>query len=499
MMARRSVYFKNFIHVVFLLFLSFMVLGTAFLAMSYRFILQTRVKTMERNAESAGKMIAACIEEWGSAAELEVRVMLQWMNETTGFHILLTSGEGEVVACSDVPGTCSHLGKTVPQKVVSSINRQGRYAGLGKLGGVFERERYMVGVPLPSTRWTGSGYGCVILSGNTEEMTGSWRHFFGIFLATVVVVVALALVLTLITTGRQTRPIKEMARAAERFGRGDFTARVDPDGREDEIGELMESFNAMADSLERSEKSRRELIANVSHELKTPMTTITGFADGILDGTVPPEREKEYLAVISSEAKRLSRLVRGMLDMSQIQEADARTLAGKSFDVGELICQALLSLERKITDRGLDVEPRLPEEPIHALGDKDAITQVVYNLIDNAAKFAAPGTSIVISLWKEEKRAFVSVENKGDTIPKEELPLIFERFHKTDRSRSEDRDGVGLGLYIVKTILDSHGENIYVTSKDGTTRFVFTLKLAGPTTPRGGVVTKSSRNSPKDS
>ena len=209
------------------------------------------------------------------------------------------------------------------------------------------------------------------------------------------------------------------------------------------------------------------------------MTTIAGFVDGILDGTIPKEKEMEYIAVISSETHRLSRLVRGMLDMSQLQNIDPKELDRKSFDILEVICQTLLSLEQKINNRNLDVDAQLPEEPIQVVGDRDAITQVVYNLIDNAAKFATEGTAIVVSLWKEEGRAFVSVENKGETISKEELPLIFDRFHKTDRSRSMDREGVGLGLYIAKTILDSHGDDIYVTSRDGVTTFVFNLKLVG--------------------
>ncbi len=463
-----------------------------FMAVSYQFLIREKTETMKRNADTAGKMVAACIEQWGGAAEYEVRTMLQWMSEVTDSHILVADAEGAVLACSDVEDDCHHIGGTVPQWVISTVNRTGEYQGRSNFEGLYERERYVVGIPLPNTRWSSFGQGYIFLSGGAREMTQLWRSFLGIFMLTVMVVVILALVLTLITTERQTKPVQEMARAAERFGRGDFSARVKPCGRDDEIGELQEAFNAMAESLERSEQSRRELIANVSHELKTPMTSITGFADGILDGTIPPEKEREYLSVISSETKRLSRLVRGMLDMSQLQDGSTGKLTKKSFDLSEVICQALLSLEQKITGRGLEVEPQLPEEAVIAVGDKDSITQVVYNLIDNAAKFATPGTAIGISLWKEDGKAHVSVQNRGETISKEELPLIFDRFHKTDRSRSVDREGVGLGLYIVKTILDSHGEDIYVTSRDGVTTFTFTLKLAG------GKFTDYSRNSQKD-
>ena len=167
-----------------------------------------------------------------------------------------------------------------------------------------------------------------------------------------------------------------------------------------------------------------------------------------------------------------------MLDMSQLQSGENSAAVKKSFDVSEVMRLALVSLEAKITERGLDVDARLPEEPVMTLGDMDSITQVVYNLIDNAAKFASPASTIKLELWKQENKAYVSVENTGETISKEELPLIFDRFHKTDRSRSLDKDGVGLGLYIVRTILDSHGEDIFVTSENGVTTFTFTLTLA---------------------
>jgi signal transduction histidine kinase len=172
-----------------------------------------------------------------------------------------------------------------------------------------------------------------------------------------------------------------------------------------------------------------------------------------------------------------------MLDMSRIQSTSPEALKRGSFDISEILRLSLLSLGGKIDAKGLDVEAELPEEAIKTRGDKDSITQVVYNLIDNAIKFAEKGSTIRLSLWKQGQRAFVSIENKGETIPAEEMPLIFDRFHKTDRSRSGNRDGVGLGLYIVRTILDNHNEDIFVTSSEGTTKFTFTLTLASHEKP----------------
>jgi len=290
-------------------------------------------------------------------------------------------------------------------------------------------------------------------------------------------VMVLTFAISYVATKRQAEPLKEMAGAARRFARGDFSSRVEDNGKLDEISQLTQAFNAMADSVESAETLRREFIANISHEMKTPMTVISGFAEGILDGTIPPENETRYLRVISSETKRLSRLVGSMLDMSKFRSADVNLIRDSWFDATEVVKLALLSLDGKISERQLDVNAELPEEPIITRGDKDSITQVVYNLTDNAVKFSAPGSAINIALWKQGGRAYVSVENHGETIPKDELPHIFERFHKTDKSRSADRDGVGLGLYIVKTILDNHNEDVFVTSGEGVTKFVFSLTV----------------------
>jgi len=472
----KSLYFKNFITIVAVILLSFAVLAVSFTVISYRFIIRNKTDTMRKDAVTAGRIVSAYEQEWGLSG-LEVRAALMWLSDVTGFHMVVCDQNGTVVSCSDRTVVCPHIGKTLPSAALSKISSDGEYYGLSTMDGLYDHERYIVGTALQADKDGNVSY--LFLSAGAGEMSLIWRQFAGLFALAAVAAALIAFAISYFTTRRQAKPIREMAAAADKFGHGDFSVRVAQDPKQcTEMGELAEAFNMMADSLERSEAARRDLIANVSHELKTPMTTITGFADGILDGTIPPEKEKEYLGVISSETKRLSRLVRGMLDMSQLQAKDPAELRKKSFDLSEVVCQALLSLEKKINDRGLDVDAQLPEEPVVTLGDRDAITQVVYNLIDNAAKFATKGSVIRLELWKQEDKAYVSVENDGETISKEELPLIFDRFHKTDHSRSMDREGVGLGLYIVKTILDNHGEEIFVTSKDGVTKFVFTLTLA---------------------
>ena len=167
-----------------------------------------------------------------------------------------------------------------------------------------------------------------------------------------------------------------------------------------------------------------------------------------------------------------------MLDLSQMKNRVSDPARRQVFDLTELIMQTMLSFEDRATKKNLDVDPQLPDDPMMVVADRDAITQVIYNLIDNAVKFAAEGSCITIRLYKENGKAFVSIQDRGETIPPEDLPFIFDRFHKSDRSRSLDKDGVGLGLYLVKAIINSHDEDIAVKSADGVTEFVFTLRLA---------------------
>ena len=271
-------------------------------------------------------------------------------------------------------------------------------------------------------------------------------------------------------------PMQQIIKGASEYANGDLSYRI-PVKSEDEMGYLAKTLNYMADRINQNGEYQRTFIANVSHDFRSPLTSIKGYLEAILDGTIPPEQERDYLQVISSETRRLSRLVRRMLDLSRLQ-SEENVNAQEQFDIVEIMARVLVSLEPKINGKGLDVDAQLPEEPLLVWGDPDAITQVCYNLLDNAIKFSPEGGTLGVQITSKGGKAYVSVRNEGETIPPEELPLLFDRFHKSDKSRSEDRDGVGLGLYIVKTILNNHKETITVTSEEGITNFTFTLTTA---------------------
>lgn len=244
---------------------------------------------------------------------------------------------------------------------------------------------------------------------------------------------------------------------ARRFGYGETKLRAEQTkSNTREVNDLALAFNTMADSLEQSEQRRQEFIANVSHELKTPMTTIGGYVDGILDGTIPKETEKHYLQIVSSEVRRLSRLVRSMLDLSRIQAQGLDESRKSRFDLGEAMSDVLITFEQKINARALQVSVDLPEKPVWTKAHRDAITQVIYNLLDNAIKFCPVGGSLALVLEQDGQKARLRVRNTGQTIPAEELPLLFDRFHKADKARSARPRGAGDSDFTSPKQLSAH-------------------------------------------
>ena len=471
---KHSIYIRNFIATALIVFISFTMLGGLSTLWNYQRSVSERRLAMTSTLQHASRYLTVYHD--ADMSTLDVSLWLALVSGISGFDLLVTDVDGVVSACSE--RDFRQLGKTVPRSALDFSTGNVSYLSLTTLGQIFEDSREVAGTPLTVSRGGDElTFGYLFISSDLETFSKDWRNFASNFILIALNVMALAFIISFIATKKQAEPLNEIAVAVRRFTRGVLSTRVEVTRRYDEIGHLSLAFNAMADSLESSEKLRRDFIANLSHELKTPMTVITGFAEGILDGTIPPENVARTLGVISSETRRLSRLVASMLNVSTLQSKSSENILRMSFDLSEVVRLSLLRLERKIDNSKLDVDAVIPEEAIMTLGDEDSITQVVYNLLDNAIKFSTPGGFIRMELWKQGERAFFSVENRGETIPADEMPHIFDRFHKADRSRSADREGVGLGLYIVKTILDNHNEDIFVDSKDGVTKFVFALSI----------------------
>ena len=473
----QGLYWRQMFITVGMVLLTLMLLGASFGSLSYNYARsqksgETRTKAvvmsqLSVNYLESGRFLT--IEELQN--DRDFRQLASFAATVSDVHFMICDREGHVLLSTDKDLTGMTV--TMPAKMTREIMEQGETSARDDLGGLYENKRFVVGVPAVNPT-SGEVVGEVFAVSTSASLDAMWQGFVGLFFMTALVVLMISFMASSVTTMRQIQPIREMAAATRQYAEGNFDIRMNDYGRDDEIGELAASFNNMAESLQQTERQRREFIANISQELKTPMTTIAGYTDGILDGTIPPENERQYLQIISNESRRLSRMVRRMLDVSQLQVMDPLR-GGNHFDICESMRRVLISMEKKINDRHLDVDADIPEEPILVLGDNDMITQVIYNLLENAAKFAREGSTLYLGVTTIDGKARVTVRNVGDTIPAEELPLLFERFHKSDKSRSEDKDGVGLGLYIVKTILEQHRETIRVTSENGVTAFTFSL------------------------
>lgn len=317
-------------------------------------------------------------------------------------------------------------------------------------------------------------FGGVIFNQRVPEIKRASQRMTGRILYLILIAMLISAVFFYFISLRITNPVKKISEAVTEFSKGNFEKRVEYSS-DNELGELAQNINNMASALENLENLRRGFVSDVSHELRTPMTTISGFVEGILDGTIPEENRDEYLKIVLSESKRLSRLVTTLLQISRLESGDVK--ANKTeFDINELVCQALLKFEMMITPKNIDVDLNIDDGKLMVTADRDSITQVLINLINNAVKFTPEGGKITIDVEKKDDKAYISVTNTGHGIEPEKLEYIWDRFYKTDESRSMDRTGVGLGLYIVKRIISMHGETITAQSVvNDYTKFTFTL------------------------
>ena len=380
--------------------------------------------------------------------------------------MFISDTKGEVVCCSCKDwrneGYCLHSDQTLKESILKKALKKDGYFEVGSLGGAYKNNHYTSAKALKNAN--GNAVGLVFASVPASDLQELYISMLQMFIVATIISVCLILAFAYAVSLRLTRPLKLMSAAAKSMAKGDFSRRIPVRGN-DEIAELSQSFNDMTDALGSLEIMRRSFVANVSHELKTPMTTIGGFIDGILDGTIDKKEQDQYLRIVSNEMKRLSRLVQSMLNLSRLESGEQRPNFADG-DLSQIILSAVFSFEQRIEEKGLDIKglDTLSEAKIRM--DADLMHQVIYNLIDNAVKFTEDGGCIAFSLQTNETETAFTIRNSGKGIPESDLPHIFERFYKSDRSRSHIKDSTGLGLYIVKSIVDIHKGKIIVRSKE---------------------------------
>ncbi|HEX2944643.1 MAG TPA: ATP-binding protein [Clostridia bacterium] len=314
----------------------------------------------------------------------------------------------------------------------------------------------------------------VFMSTPVKEVGIARTQVFRYFLISMGAAILIAVILIYIFSLRLSHPLKQIKTAASRIASGEFEKRLDIKSK-DEIGDLARTFNQMAVALQNIEEMRRGFVANVSHELRTPMTSIRGFVDGILDGTIPPEKQSHYLTIVRDETLRLNRLVNDLLDLARMEAGEVK-LNFTVFDINELVRKCVIKLESLLLEKGLTVDADFEEEDLPVRADSDSIERVIYNLMHNAIKFTPAGGKISIATLKRKDKAEIVIKDTGIGIEQSDLDMIWDRFYKADKSRSRDKTGTGLGLAIVRNIINEHGQDIWAESRPGEgTAFTFTL------------------------
>ena len=474
----KSTFSRTFFPAAMILLAALLLVGTSFYALVRHYLTERTIDSLKSNSKTIADVAAAYYHN-GAIKDTDFLVNLSVASSVSGADTIICDTNGQLLLCSDSPLGCEHQGLAIQdQAYLKEIMSEEYVVNTGKLNGLYSDSRYVVATSIRES-FSQKTVGFVITSYPMAETVAVLDRITDIFIFVSVLVVLLAVISMTVYARKLSHPLGDMAKVANAFGHGDLKARATIDEHSaKEVQELALAFNNMAVSLEKSEYQRKEFVANVSHELKTPMTTIGGYIDGILDGTIPEEKHRQSMQIVSDETKRLNRLVRSMLDISRLQDHGGVPEDKKTrFDITELIGQVLITFEQKITEKQLDVQVDMPEYAVFTRANADFITQVIYNLLDNAVKFCPQEGLLELSVKEGKDKLYICVSNSGNTIPQEELPFLFDRFHKLDKSRSENRDGYGLGLYIVKTIVCAHNEDISVTSAEGKTAFTFTLPL----------------------
>ncbi|WP_026487350.1 sensor histidine kinase [Caldanaerobius polysaccharolyticus] len=397
---------------------------------------------------------------------------LRFVDEYLNARIWLLDRRGVVYTVSTSQDRQA-VGLKIPLNEVNEVLNGKVVVIKGSFGGMFKTPVLTVGSPV---YFGNTIVGAIFMHAPIFEIQGALNRIYIIIAISALAGVAVAMLLSYLSAGRLSKPLVEISKAARNIAKGNFDIRVAVNS-DDEIGQLARSFNTMANELEHLEEMRRGFVANVSHELRSPLTSIIGYLNGIIDGTIPEGDRDKYLKIVKSESERLSRLVSDLLNLAELEAGIKLNL--RNFDINELIRRVLIKFSGKMDAKGLDAEVDFAKDYMYVEADPDRIEQVLINLLDNAIKFSKENGHIAIRTYQKDLSAYVSIEDNGIGIKEEDIPFIWDRFYKADKSRESKIEGTGLGLSIVKSIIESHGGDIYVESQYGKgTKFTFTLKIA---------------------
>lgn len=400
-----------------------------------------------------------------------VKSQLDTLSVYLGSSILIINPSGRLVLDTSLP---INVEEAVMIENFDPTITSGSYYTIGDFFGNYETDVLSVFAPVTSD-YKVKGYVVIICDLKTIE--ASCSGLLGISYITLAILLLLSGIILIFFTEIVYMPLRKITHATEQYASGNmhYEFQVESD---DEIGYLAACLNYMASEIARAEDDQKKFVANVSHDFRSPLTSIHGYLEAMLDGTIPPEAHEKYLNIVLNETDRLTKLTNSLLVLNNLN-TKGLLLDRTDFDINQVIRNTAAAFEGVCREKTIAIEVILTGDKMYVHADMDKIQRVLYNLTDNAIKFSHNNSVIKIETSEKKNKLFVSIKDSGIGIPKDDLKMIWERFYKSDLSRGKDKKGTGLGLSIVKEIINAHNENINVISTEGAgSEFIFSLPLA---------------------
>jgi len=401
----------------------------------------------------------------------ELEMEYEMIHRTTGVLMFFCDLDGGIEICSE-GGMCTHVNRSIPSGIRETILNNGEFFNVGFMEGLTDESSFTYGC---TVTMDGAIRGYLFISKPLGALFDFLYQVIVMFLLSSTSAFAVSFIIVFFATRMLTKPLYEISEAARKFGAGNFSVRVVVPAVKDEIGMLAEVFNNMATSVSALETVRRNFVEAASHELRTPMTTIAGYIDAILDGTISQKDQNHYLLIITEEVKRLSRLTSSLLLVARL-EAEQQEMTITSHNAWDTVLDIMWNMEQRISEKRIEIK-EMDVDSRFVMCDSDMLHQVIYNLMDNAVKYTNEGGLISVEINRLSDNTEIIISNTGEGIPKEHLDRVFDRFYKLDSSRSLDTGGSGLGLYITKTLVEKMDGTITVDSNQNEmTRFIVTIR-----------------------
>lgn len=465
---RRTMYLKFVLAYLIFAFFGFMVVATFTSSMTLEHMKRERAQSLYKEATLIADTYATDL--YNSEITLEsVWRQLEAISTFMDTYIWIVNPSGLIVLDSSSPIDIENT-VTIPN-FTPTVTGDSFYT-VGNFFGMFDSERISAFAPITS-QYKVKGY--VVIHASMEDLEASCNSLLNISYLTLLILFLLSLIILLFFTEIVYLPLRKITKATEQYAVGNFRYDLQVDS-EDEMGYLAASLSYMASEVAKSEDNQKRLVANISHDFRSPLTSMRGYLEAMQDGTIPPEMHEKYIGVVLNETDRLTKLTNSLLTLNNLN-TQGMILEKTKFDINQVIKNTAASFEGTCRKKLIRIELVLTGEEMYVSADMGKIQQVLYNLVDNAIKFSNKDSSITIETIEKSNKLLVSVKDNGIGIPKDSLKLIWDRFYKTDLSRGKDKKGTGLGLSITKEIIQAHNENINVISTEGVgTEFIFTLE-----------------------